>query len=222
MSASQLMTTTLSDGVLQLLNVPPAKRFNESMLQDSREEPPKVIPKPCDSGSEDFDASESKNEETLTVKLEGGVIPGTSNIAPQSVATEPTRTGIICQCSKCAPMKRQDQAAAPAQGSGMEDKENQAVKLSGAPFPDKCSEWDDALAFSTKEVKRPAAKQRLPFSDTPVRRNASLVPQVKGTIRNLKPRYEPGPHQMKRSPLDQRVWLRSDSSSRRTATDNDM
>ena len=62
LSASQLMTTTLSDGASQLLNVPPAKLFNESMLQDSREEPPKVIQKPCYSGSEDFDASESENE----------------------------------------------------------------------------------------------------------------------------------------------------------------
>ena len=154
------------------------------------------------------------------MKPEGGVVPGTSNIAPQPVATEPTRTGIICQCSKCTLMKRQDQAAAPVHESGMEDKENNAVQLSEAPSHDKESEWEDALAFSIREVKRPAAKQRLPFSDTPVKRNASLVPQVKGTIR--KPRYEPGPHQMKWSPLDQRVRLRSDSSSRRAATDDDM
>ena len=36
---------------------PQPERGTESMLQYSREEPPKVIPKPCDSGSEDFDAS---------------------------------------------------------------------------------------------------------------------------------------------------------------------
>ena len=34
MSASQLMTTTFSDGASQLLNVPPAKRFNESISQN--------------------------------------------------------------------------------------------------------------------------------------------------------------------------------------------
>ena len=117
-------------------------------------------------------------------------------------------------------MKRQDQAAAPAQESGMEDKENKAVQLSEAPSPDEYSEWDDALAFSIKEVKRPADMHRLPFSDTPVKLNVSLVLQVKGTIR--KPRYEPGPHQMKRSPLDQRVRLRSDSSSRHAVMDDDM
>ena len=38
LSASQLMTTTFSDGASQLLNVPPAKRFNESMSQKQREE----------------------------------------------------------------------------------------------------------------------------------------------------------------------------------------
>ena len=32
------MTTTFSDGTLQLLNVPPAKRFNESISQNRREE----------------------------------------------------------------------------------------------------------------------------------------------------------------------------------------
>ena len=117
-------------------------------------------------------------------------------------------------------MKRQDQAAAPVQESGMEDKENKAVQLSEAPSPDKYSEWDDALAFSVKEVKRQAAKQLLPFRDTLVKRNASLAPQVKGTIR--KPRYEPRQHQLKRSPLDQRVRLRSDSSSRRAAMGDDM
>ena len=34
----QLMTTTFSDGASQLLNGPPAKRFNESILQKQREE----------------------------------------------------------------------------------------------------------------------------------------------------------------------------------------
>jgi hypothetical protein len=38
LSASQLMTTTFSDGASQLLNVPPAKRFNESISQNQREE----------------------------------------------------------------------------------------------------------------------------------------------------------------------------------------
>ena len=38
LSESQLMTTTFSDGALQLLNGPPAKRFNESILQKQREE----------------------------------------------------------------------------------------------------------------------------------------------------------------------------------------
>ena len=102
----------------------------------------------------------------------------------------------------------------------MEDKENKAVQLSEAPSPDKYSEWDDALALSIREVKRPAAKQRSPFSDIQVKRNASIVQQVKGTIR--KPRYDPGSHQTKRSPLDQRVRLRSDSSSRRAVMDDDM
>ena len=32
------MTTTFSDGASQLLNVPPAKRFNESISQNQREE----------------------------------------------------------------------------------------------------------------------------------------------------------------------------------------
>ena len=51
------------------------------------------------------------------------------------------------------------------------------MKPPSAPSPDKYSDWDDALAF----VPPPAAKQRLPFSDTPGKRNVSLVPQVKGT-----------------------------------------
>ena len=38
LSASQLMTTTFSDGASQLLNGPPAKRFNESISQNQREE----------------------------------------------------------------------------------------------------------------------------------------------------------------------------------------
>ena len=38
LSASQLMTTTFSDGASQLLNVPPDKRFNESISQKQREE----------------------------------------------------------------------------------------------------------------------------------------------------------------------------------------
>ena len=38
LSASQLMTTTFSDGASQLLNVPPAKRFNDSISQNQREE----------------------------------------------------------------------------------------------------------------------------------------------------------------------------------------
>ena len=38
LSASQLMTTTFSDGASQLLNGPPAKRFNESISQKQREE----------------------------------------------------------------------------------------------------------------------------------------------------------------------------------------
>ena len=38
LSASQLMTTIFSDGASQLLNVPPAKRFNESISQNQREE----------------------------------------------------------------------------------------------------------------------------------------------------------------------------------------
>ena len=94
------------------------------------------------------------------------------------------------------------------------------MQLSEAPSPDKYSEWDDALAFAIKEVKLPAAKQRLPFSDTPGKRNVSLVSQAKGTIR--KPRYDPVPHQSKRSPMDHRVRLRSDSSSRRAAVSEDM
>ena len=38
LSASQLMTTIFSDDASQLLNVPPAKRFNESISQNRREE----------------------------------------------------------------------------------------------------------------------------------------------------------------------------------------
>ena len=38
LSASQLMTTIFSGGASQLLNVPPAKRFNESISQNRREE----------------------------------------------------------------------------------------------------------------------------------------------------------------------------------------
>ena len=38
LSASPLMTTTFSDGASQLLSVPPAKRFNESISQNRREE----------------------------------------------------------------------------------------------------------------------------------------------------------------------------------------
>ena len=38
LSASQLMTTIFSDSASQLLSVPPAKRFNESISQNQREE----------------------------------------------------------------------------------------------------------------------------------------------------------------------------------------
>ena len=38
LSASQLMTTIFSDDASQLLNVPPAKRFNESISLNRREE----------------------------------------------------------------------------------------------------------------------------------------------------------------------------------------
>ena len=38
LSASQLITTTFSDGASQLLNVLPAKRFNESISQNRQEE----------------------------------------------------------------------------------------------------------------------------------------------------------------------------------------
>ena len=93
----------------------------------------------------------------------------------------------------------------------MEDKENKAVQLSEAPSPDKYSEWDDALALSIREVKRPAAKQRLPFSDTPVKRNALLVPLVKGTT-TLRTR----------AASDEAVTTGSDSSSRRGVMDDDM
>ena len=37
LSASQLMTTTFSDGASQLLNGPPAKRFNDLISQNQRE-----------------------------------------------------------------------------------------------------------------------------------------------------------------------------------------
>ena len=64
------------------------------------------------------------------------------------------------------------------------------------------------------------AVKRLLFSNSQVKHNALVVMQGKGNIR--KPRYDPGPHQLMRSPLDHRVWLRSDSSSRRAAMDDDM
>ena len=61
----------------------------------------------------------------------------------------------------------------------MENKENKAVQLSAAPVPDEYSDWNDAraLAFAIREVKRPAVK-RLPFSDSPVKRNALVVTQA--------------------------------------------
>ena len=43
---------------------PQLERGTALMLQDSREEPPKVISKPCDSGIDESDASESEDEAT--------------------------------------------------------------------------------------------------------------------------------------------------------------
>ena len=167
------------------------ERGTELMLQDSREEPPKVISKPCDSGSDETDASESENETTPPKKAEGEVISGTSSIASQSAAAGPMRSNSLCQCSNCI-LKQQDKATASDPPSDIDDKENKAVKLSAGPVPDEYSEWGDALAFSTRKDKKPVVR-RMPLSDSPVKRNALVVQQAKGTI--CKVRYDPGPHQ---------------------------
>ena len=69
---------------------------------------------------------------------------------------------------------------------GTDDKENKAVQRSLVPVRGEVSDSDDDQAFSIKEIKRPAVK-RLPFSNSPVKRN--VVMKSKGDIR--KPRYDP-------------------------------
>ena len=47
----------------------------------------------------------------------------------------------------------------------IEDKKNKAVTLSAGPVSDEYSEWDDALAFSTRKDKKPVVR-RMPWSKT--------------------------------------------------------
>ena len=61
--------------------------------------------------------------------------------------------------------------------------------------------------------------RRMPFGDSPVKRNTLVVQQAQGTVRKV--RYDPGPHQKGWSG-DRRAQTRSDYASQQAEVDNDM
>ena len=100
---------------------------------------------------------------------------------------------------------------------GTDDKENKAVQLSVVPVRGEVSN----LAFSIKEAKRPAVSKRLPYSNSPVKRNALVAMKSKGDIR--KPCYDPIPNQKQQwSAADRHDRLRLDYASHQSAVYGDM
>ena len=103
---------------------------------------------------------------------------------------------------------------------GTEDKGNKALQLSEVHVCGEVSDSDDDLAFAIKEARRLAVK-RLPFSNSPVKRNSLVVMQGKGDIR--KPRYDPTSNQrQQRSAADRHDRLRLDYASLQSAVYGDM
>ena len=103
---------------------------------------------------------------------------------------------------------------------GTQDKENTDLQRSLAHVTGEVSDSDDDLAFSINEAKRPAVK-RLPFSNSPVKRNALVLMPSKGDIR--KPRYDPISNQKQRRPVaDRHDRLRLDYASHQSAVYGDM
>ena len=104
--------------------------------------------------------------------------------------------------------------------AGADDKENKALQLSVVPVRCEVSDLDDDLAFSIKVTKRLAVK-RLPFSNSPVKRNALVVMKSKGDIR--KPRYDPISNQKQQgSTADRHNRLRLDHASHQSVVYGDM
>ena len=103
---------------------------------------------------------------------------------------------------------------------GTNDKENEAVQLSTVHVRGEVSDSDDDLAFSIKEAKRQAVN-RLPFSNSPVKRNVLVVMNSKGDIR--KPRYDAISNQKQQwSAADRHDKLRLDYAAHQSAVYGDM
>ena len=68
-------------------------RCTESISKNSREEPSKVISKPCDAGSVKYEASNAENVNSPTSKANEEVILSKGSIADESAAKEPTWSG---------------------------------------------------------------------------------------------------------------------------------
>ena len=185
MASGTFLFPVVTKGASQLFIAPHQGRCTESTSQDSREEPPKVISKPCDAGSVKHIDSDAENVNSPISKADEGVILSKSSIADESTAKGPNRPGTSSH--KHSQPKRQDQTGTSTRIQGTDDKENKPMQKSLAPVSGEVSYSDDDLAFAIKETKRPAVK-KLPFSNSPVKSNALVVMKSKGDIH--KPRYD--------------------------------
>ena len=101
---------------------------------------------------------------------------------------------------------------------GKENKEQRS--LISITARDDVSDSEDDKPLSIDVLKKSAVK-RLPFSNSPVKRNALVVTQVKGNIR--KQRYDPVSNQKQRwSGADRRERLCLDYASHQSVVYGDM
>ena len=93
MATGTFVFPVVTKGASQLFIAPHHGRFTEMISQDSREEPPKVISKPCDAGSVKHEASKAENVKFPILKADEEVILSKSSIADESAAKDPIRAG---------------------------------------------------------------------------------------------------------------------------------
>ena len=102
---------------------------------------------------------------------------------------------------------------------GKENKKQRSLVLTSV---DEISDSEDDFPITDSPLKtKRSAVQRLPFSNSPVKRNALVVTQGKGNIR--KPSYNPLKHQQQRwSDAERHDKLRSEYSAHKNASGIDV
>ena len=171
------------------------KRLNESILQDSEEEPlSQVISMPCDS-SVQHEASNAENIQSQIPEVKEVGILSKSSIADKAATKVPTRARAS---NPSKPMSNHtlvhDQTMESSRMQGTEDKENETNKVVQRSLVsilngNNVSDSDEEVEHAIKNMKRSAVK-RLPFGNSQVKCNALVVnTQSKGNIR--KQHYDP-------------------------------